>query len=76
MARRADMATTHTARQVIPVVKPDYTVKVDALLAGHTSIDSSWAAADFLDLALAALDQGGVSAEMQERIAGLVKETT
>lgn len=43
--------------------KPDYTVKVDALLdrCGSLGFDES----DFADLAIAALDQAGASVEFQ-----------
>jgi hypothetical protein len=48
--------------------------RVDALLAGQTSIDSTWTETDFLELAMAALDQGGVSAMTQATIAKLVSD--
>ena len=41
-----------------------YTPKVDALLEHADYFEES----DFLDLAMAALDQGGVPAEAQERL--------
>lgn len=51
---------------------PYPSIKVQALLDGVTSIDGTWTAGDFADLALAALDQAGVSAMHQSRIAELV----
>lgn len=50
----------------------DYSVKIDALLDGHISIDSSWTEADFYALAMAALDQAGISTDMQKRIGALM----
>ena len=47
-------------------------LKVAALLDGHTSIDGTWTEDDFLALAIAALDQGGASIRMQNRIAALL----
>src|SRR5689334_13085817 len=42
--------------------------KVQALLDGHISVDSSWTAADFAALAVAAADQAGATVEQQEAI--------
>jgi hypothetical protein len=44
------------------------TMKVTALIEGHISIDGTWTEADFLELAIAALDQAGVSAKLQQRV--------
>ena len=49
--------------------------KVDALIAGRISIDSSWTERDFADLALAAADQSGMSMRNQDRVAELVHAT-
>lgn len=52
-------------------------VKVDALINGHISIEpSQWTEDDFLALAIAALDQGGVSARGQVRVAALIAQDT
>ena len=45
-----------------------YPLKIQALIDGHTSIDSSWTPDDFHALALAALDQAGASAQLQQQI--------
>ncbi len=52
--------------------KPDYTAKVDALLDGHISIDSSWTTSDFAELAIAAADQAGLSAKEQSKLRDLL----
>lgn len=43
-------------------------VRVQALLDGHTSIDGTWTEDDYLQLALAAIDQAGVSLQLQRRV--------
>lgn len=48
--------------------------KVAALLDGQISIDSSWTEADFRELGMAALDQGGVSAKDQDAIEKLISK--
>jgi hypothetical protein len=54
-------------------MKPQYpNVKVDALIAGHISIEAAdWTAEDWRDLAMAALDQSGLSREDQAVVATL-----
>lgn len=49
--------------------------KVDALIAGQISIDSSWSERDFADLALAAADQAGCSVGDQLYIEGILRDT-
>lgn len=46
-------------------------LRVQALIDGHTSIDSTWTEQDFIALSLAALDQAGASIRMQNRVAAL-----
>jgi len=46
--------------------------KVSALLYGRATIDATWTHEDYLALAIAALDQGGVSVRVQTRVAELV----
>lgn len=49
--------------------------KVDALLAGHISISGgTFTERDFVQLALAALDQAGVSVKLQRHINELVAD--
>ncbi|MGE0206113.1 MAG: hypothetical protein AB7E70_19615 [Hyphomicrobiaceae bacterium] len=49
--------------------------KVDALLAGSISLSpGTFTERDFLDLALAALDQAGVSVSLQRRVNELVAD--
>lgn len=47
--------------------------KIDALIAGHISLaPGTFTQRDFVDLALAALDQAGVSVSLQRRVNELV----
>ena len=49
--------------------------KVDALIAGHISLaPGTFTQRDFIDLAIAALDQGGVSVRTQRRVNELVQD--
>lgn len=65
---------TSARRQSIPTLT-DREVRVIAVLAGHTSIDSSWTEADFAALALAAADQAGATLVQQEAISLLLPAT-
>ena len=47
-------------------------VKIAALLDGHTSIDSTWTKDDFAALSVAAADQAGASVREQTQIAAIV----
>lgn len=49
-----------------------YPPKIHALVYGQISIGSDFTERDWLELALAALDQGGVSAQTQDAIAALI----
>lgn len=49
-------------------------LKVQALIDGHTSVDGTWTEHDFLALALAALDQAGASVSLQRRVNELVSD--
>lgn len=42
--------------------------KVEALISGQSSIDSTWTEQDFADLAMAALDQAGVDKDDQDQV--------
>ena len=49
--------------------------KVDALIAGHISLaPGTFTARDFIDLAIAALDQAGISVRTQRRVNELVQD--
>lgn len=65
---------TAAPRQQIPTLT-DREIKVLALLAGHTSVDSTWTEADFAALSLAAADQAGASLVQQEAISLLLPAT-
>lgn len=43
-------------------------IRVQALIAGHVSIDGTWTPEDFHDLALAATSKAGASAKLQQQI--------
>jgi hypothetical protein len=73
---------SHKELQYIPVVRldaaganaPGYAnTKVDALLAGQISI-CDFTERDYIDLALAALDQAGASISLQRRVNELVED--
>lgn len=49
--------------------------KVSALLAGETSIDSTWTESDFAELAIAAADRSNLSMRDQDRVAAMVHAT-
>ena len=51
-------------------------VKIAALLDGHTSIDRTWTKDDFAALSVAAADQAGASVREQTQIAAIVGVTT
>lgn len=51
---------------------PYRSLKVAALLDGHTSINSTWTKDDFAALSVAAADQAGASVREQTQIAAIV----
>lgn len=55
-------------------MKPYPNLKVNALISGQTSIDSTWELEDFAALAMAALDQAGVERADQNTVSKLLAE--